>query len=142
MPEPAFSPLGRLTLRRQVIAALTALKAELGRCPTTAGRPENQPGGQSFVVLETEGQEGSLRIASTRLDQGTSSVSDGFVTCVRSTLQGRVLSAQGAKPGMNVRVSVPLGPGGNNLALAGTFVGDEDPREHRDVANPRAVRER
>ena len=139
LPGPAISPLVRITLRRQVIGALTELKTELARCPST-GRTES-PGNQSFVILETEGQEGSLRVASTRLDQADT-VNDGFVACVRSTLQGRVLAVQGAKRGMNLRVNIPLGPGGNNLALAGAIIGNEDPREHRGVANPRAVRER
>jgi len=139
IPSPALTPLARLSIRRQVIAAISDLKAELGRCPSSSVRPDNQPG-QSFVVMETEVGEGSLKVISTRLDQGAA-INDAYVACVRSTLEGRVFPAKEVRPGMNVRISIPIGPGGNSLALPATFVGDEDPRERRGAFKQRLPRE-
>ena len=139
LPAP-FSPLERINIRRQVVAALNGLKADFTRCPSSSTRPENQPG-QSFVILETEVSNGSLKILSSRLDQAAP-VNDDFVACVRKTLEGRVLPAASAKTGMPLKINIPLGPGGNSLALAATFVGSEDPRERKGVANPRTPKDR
>jgi hypothetical protein len=141
LPAP-FAPMERFNIRRQVMAALNGLKDDFSRCPSSSTRPENQPG-QSFVILETEFSNGSLKVVSSRLDQAAP-VNDDFVACVRKTLEGRVLPAAGAKPGMptKININIPLGPGGNSLALAGTFVGNESPRELKGVANPRAPKDR
>jgi len=93
------------------------------------------------VVLQTEPREGSVRVISTSLDQG-GAVNDAFVTCVRSKLNGREFAANDAKAGMTIRISIPLGPSGDSLSLPGTFVGEEDPREHRVFPHFRSPQER
>jgi len=132
-PPPALArsnlpPLIRLGLRREIIAGLHALQGELGQCSSSGARQELA--GQSFVVLETEPHEGSVKVLSTSLDQG-GAVNDAFVACVRNKLNGRELAAKDAKAGMNIRIRIPLGPSGDSLSLPGTFVGEDDPREHR-----------
>jgi hypothetical protein len=134
-------PLARIGLRREVLAGLNALKAELGQCSSSStARAEYQPG-QSFVVLDTEAREGSIRVVSSNLDQG-GPVNDAFVTCVRNKLSGHEFAAKDAQPGMSIRISIPLGPNGESLALPGTFVGEEDPRERRQFPITRGVQER
>jgi len=144
VPSPIRSklaPLARLGLRREVLAGLTAMKDELGHCSTSpTARAEYQPG-QSFIVLETETRDGSIRVTSSNLDQG-GPVNDSFVACVRNKLSGHEFAAKDAQPGMNIRISIPLGPNGESLAVPGTFVGEEDPRERRQFPITRGVKER
>jgi len=64
---------------------------------------------------------------------------------VRSSIRqltGREFTANDAQPGMTIRISIPLGPAGDSLALPGTFVGEEDPRERRVFPTTRGIQER
>ena len=144
IPSPARSkvpPIARLGLRREVLAGLTALKSELAQCSSSPTPHADFQPGQSFVVLDTEVRSGSLKVISSNLDQG-GPVNDSFVTCVRNKLTGREFTANDAQPGMTIRISIPLGPAGDSLALPGTFVGEEDPRERRVFPTTRGIQER
>ena len=144
LPAPTRSklpPLARLGLRREVLAGLNALKGELGQCSSSSTARAEYQHGQSFVVLDTEARDGSIKVTSSNVDQG-GPVNDAFVTCVRNKLSGREFTAKDAQPGMNIRISIPLGPNGDSLSLPGTFVGEEDPRERRLLPATRGAQDR
>jgi hypothetical protein len=104
----------QLRLRRELIRSMAALRQELGRCPA---QPAPQPvRGRAALVLELRGVAGGAQVTRTSLEADMP-VNEVFVGCVRTTLQGRTLAAKGIGPGVPLRFSVPLGPGGNSLGL-------------------------
>jgi hypothetical protein len=68
-------------------------------------------------VLELRGVSGGAQVTGTSLE-AEMPVNEVFVGCVRTALQGRTLAAKGIGPGVQLRFSVPLGPGGNSLGLS------------------------
>jgi hypothetical protein len=102
-------------LRREVILGIGALKEDLAGCPADPVQ-RSTPQGRAAVVLETESVQNALRVAGTALESDVP-VNDGFVACARRVLEGKQFSAPGTKPGVKLRVFLPLGPNGNSLSL-------------------------
>ncbi len=73
--------------------------------------------GHAALVLELRGVTGGGQVTGTTLEADMP-VNEVFVGCVRTALRGRTLAAKGIGPGVQLRFSVPLGPGGNSLGLS------------------------
>jgi len=105
----------RLRVRREVIRAIGALKEDLGQCPADPVQ-RSGPQGRAALVLETESLNNAVRVVRTTLEADVP-VNDRFVACARQVLAGKQLAATGIKPGVKLRVFLPLGPTGNSISL-------------------------
>jgi len=106
----------RMHLRREVILGIGELKEDLARCPADPVQ-QSTPPGRAAVVLETESVQNAIRVAGSTLEADVP-VNDGFVSCARRVLEGKQLAAPGTRPGVKLRVFLPVGPNGNSLSLS------------------------
>jgi hypothetical protein len=124
IPSPALPLPARLRIRREVIRGIGGLKDELARCPADPVQ-RTIPQGRAALVLETESEDGAVRVLGSALEADVP-VNDRFVGCVRTVLQGKRLAAPGTKPGVRLKVFLPLGATGNSISLGAASLAEEN----------------